>query len=77
MNPIYAVFAVPAGVAILLGGWSLRGWYDGRQSKANLLKTADEAISALENAYKKDTTAQQAADDATLLALKNRLHALS
>jgi hypothetical protein len=75
MNELY-VFAVPAAAAVALGGWSVRGWYDSRQTKAVLLKRVEEAIDALEALEKKNTTAQAAADAATLDGLQKRLSAL-
>ncbi len=75
MNELY-VFIPSALVAAGMGGWALKGWHAARNTKAALLKNVDEAVSALEALEKKNTSAQQAADDATLLALKNRLHSL-
>ncbi len=75
MNEMY-VFAPSALIAAGMAGWVLKGFWDGRQSKAALLKKAEQVISALEDLNKKNTNAQAAADAATLNGLQERFRAL-
>jgi hypothetical protein len=76
MNELMYVFAPSALIAAGMGGWALKGFWDGRQTKAALLKKAEEAISALEEISKKTSNAQAAADAATLEDLQKRFSAL-
>jgi hypothetical protein len=75
-DPIYIVFSVPALIAYGMGVWALKGWVDNRQTKAALLKKAEQVISALEDMSKRNSNAQAAADAATLTDLQNRFRAL-
>ena len=70
------IFAPSALIAAGMGGWALKGFWDGRQSKAQLLKKAEEVIGQLEDLSKKNSNAQAAADDATLKDLQSRFKAL-
>lgn len=75
MNEMY-VFAPSALIAAGMAGWVLKGYWDGRQTKAALLKKAEEVISQLEELAKKNSNAQAAADAATLQGLQDRFKAL-
>jgi hypothetical protein len=76
MNEIMYVFAPSALIAAGMGGWAAKGYWDGRQTKAALLKKAEKVIGALEDLSKKNSNAQAAADAATLVDLQNRFRAL-
>jgi hypothetical protein len=76
MNELMYVFAPSALIAAGMGGWMLKGIWDGRQTKAALLKKAEEVIGQLEDLSKKNSNAQAAADDATLKDLQTRFKAL-
>jgi hypothetical protein len=76
VNELMYVFAPSALIAAGMGGWALKGFWDGRQTKAALLKKAEEAISALEEISKKTSNAQAAADAATLEDLQKRFASL-
>jgi hypothetical protein len=76
VNELMMVFAPSALIAAGMGGWALKGYWDGRQTKAALLKKAEQVISALEDMSKRNSNAQAAADAATLTDLQNRFRAL-
>jgi hypothetical protein len=76
MNELMMVFAPSALIAAGMGGWAAKSWWDGRQTKAQLLKKAEEVIGKLEDLSKKNSNAQAAADDATLKDLQTRFKAL-
>jgi hypothetical protein len=76
MNELMYVFAPSALIAAGMGGWGLKGYMDGRKTKAALLKRAAEAISALEEISRQTSNAQAAADAANLEELQKRVSAL-